>query len=63
MLTASELRAVDSCRFTRRMPSRAAAIRELLKRGVAAGGFDTADDGSKSKDFGIEGESNSGGTS
>jgi hypothetical protein len=35
------------------MPSRASAIRELLKRGLAAEGFDLADRGSKSKDFGI----------
>lgn len=38
MLTPRELRIVDSWRFARRMPSRAAAIRELLKRGIAAEG-------------------------
>jgi len=36
MLTADELEALDSWRFSVRMPSRAAAIRELLKRGLAA---------------------------
>ena len=36
MLTPDELRALDTWRFSRRMPSRAAAIRELLKRGLAA---------------------------
>jgi len=53
MLTADELRAVDSWRFSRRMPSRASAIRELLKRGLAADGFEEALDGSRSKDFGV----------
>jgi hypothetical protein len=53
MLTPDELKAVDNWRFTRRMPSRAAAIRELLKRGLAAEGFSSAGDGSKSKDFGV----------
>jgi hypothetical protein len=53
MLTAAELKLVDDWRFTKRMPSRASAIRELLKRGLVAEGFDAADDGSKSKDFGL----------
>jgi hypothetical protein len=35
------------------MPSWAAAIREVLKRGLAAEGFVLADKGTKSKDFGI----------
>jgi hypothetical protein len=34
MLTPEELEALDSWRFQRRMPSRAAAVRELLKRGL-----------------------------
>jgi hypothetical protein len=53
MLTAAELKLVDDWRFTKRMPSRASAIRELLKRGLVAEGFDAAHDGSKSKDFGL----------
>jgi hypothetical protein len=53
MLTASELRAVDNWRFTRRMPSRAAAVRELLRRGLAAEGIEVAEDGAKSQDFGV----------
>jgi hypothetical protein len=53
MLTQEELDALDSWRFQRRMPSRAAAIRELLKRGLSAEGFDTAAGGSKSQDFGV----------
>jgi hypothetical protein len=40
-------------RFVRRMPSRAAAIRELLKRGLVAEGFMLADKDVKSKDFGL----------
>ena len=61
MLTKEELEALDSWRFTRRMPSRAAAIRELLKRGLAAEGFNTAEGGSRSQDFGVTGQSNSAG--
>ena len=53
MLTEEELAAVDDWRFTRRMPSRAAAVRELLKRGLAAEGFAVADKSAKSKDFGL----------
>lgn len=53
MLTDAELRAVDDWRFGKRMPSRAAAIRELLKRGLAAEGFNAAVQGSKSKDYGV----------
>jgi len=57
MLTKEELEALDSWRFARRMPSRAAAIRELLKRGLAAEGFSLAEGGSQSKDFGVTGKS------
>jgi hypothetical protein len=53
MLTDDELAAIDDWRFDRRMPSRASAIRELLKRGLIAEGFDLADRAIKSKDFGI----------
>lgn len=59
MLTKEELDALDSWRFTKRMPSRAAAIRELLKRGLHAEGFDMADGGNKSQDFGVTGQSTS----
>ena len=48
MLTAEELEAIDTWRFSRRMPSRAAALRELLKRGLAAEGFTLADGTRKS---------------
>jgi hypothetical protein len=53
MLAEDELTAIDNWRFERRMPSRASAIRELLRRGLAAEGFDLADKHTKSKDFGI----------
>jgi hypothetical protein len=53
MLTREELEALDNWRFSRRMPSRAAAIRELLKRGLVAEGFALAESGSKSQDFGV----------
>jgi hypothetical protein len=38
------------------MPSRAAAIRELLKRGLAAEGWEAAAFGAKSEDFGVTGK-------
>ena len=53
MLTHEDLRIVDNWRFGKRMPSRAAAIRELLKRGLAAEGFAEVEDGQKSKDFSV----------
>ncbi len=53
MLMQEELRALDDWRFRRRMPSRAAAVRELLKRGLAAEGIEVAGDGAKSQDFGV----------
>lgn len=53
MLSQVELRAVDTWRFGKRMPSRASAIRELLKRGLASEGFLEADEAQKSKDFSV----------
>lgn len=53
MLTGSELRTLDDWRFAKRMPSRASAVRELLKRGLIAEGFDVAPDGEQSKQFGV----------
>ena len=53
MLTVKELEALDTWRFAARMPSRAAAIRELLKRGLAGQGFVKADGAMKSRDFGV----------
>ncbi|WP_192179697.1 hypothetical protein [Mesorhizobium amorphae] len=53
MLTAEELAALENWRFEKRMPSRSAAVRELLRRGLDADGFLTAAQGSRSQDFGI----------
>jgi hypothetical protein len=53
MLADEELTAVDDWRFDKRMPSRAAAIRELLRRGLAAEGYAAFDGRTKSKDFGV----------
>ncbi len=53
MLTAEELAALDQWRFSRHMPSRAAAVRELLRRGLATEGFDVSDGRTKSGDFGV----------
>jgi hypothetical protein len=55
MLNPDELRAIDDFRFRRRMPSRAAAVRELLKRGLMAMGFDAAPAGTRSHQFGVIG--------
>ena len=52
MLSPEELGTVDDFRFKHRMPTRAAAVRELLKLGLAALGMD-ADAGIKSSDFGV----------
>ena len=53
MLDQDELVAVDDFRFKKRMPSRASAVRELLKRGLAAEGFTLATAGAKSASFGV----------
>jgi hypothetical protein len=53
MLSQDELRALENWRFDKRMPSRAAAVRELLRRGLMAEGFDLAGEGIQSKQFGI----------
>lgn len=56
MLTGEELVLLDNFRFKVRMPSRASAVRELLKRGLAAEGFEAAAFGTKSEEFGIGGK-------
>ena len=53
MLSDEELAALDDWRFAMRMPSRAAAIRELLRRGLADIDLKKAANGRKSKDFGV----------
>lgn len=53
MVSREELKAIDQWRFGRHMPSRAAAIRELLRRGLGAEGFLIAEERSQSAHFGI----------
>lgn len=53
MLNPEEIRALDDWRFARRMPSRAAAIRELLRRGLAVEGIELATEGKQSSLFGV----------
>jgi hypothetical protein len=53
MLSPGELKAVDNFRFRHRMPSRAAAVRELLRQGIAAVGAVLVENtGIKSRDYG-----------
>jgi hypothetical protein len=56
MLSPDELTVLDDFRFKQRMPSRAAAVRELLKRGLAGQGFSSAAFGTKSSDYGVLGK-------
>ena len=54
MLDSDELRAVDTFRFEHRMPSRAAAVRELFRLGLSvAGRGSVATEGVKSSDYGV----------
>jgi hypothetical protein len=60
MLDDEELAAIDDWRFKRRMPSRAAAIRELLRLGLQTQiGADT-DRHRRSGDFGVIGKESDG---
>jgi hypothetical protein len=58
MLEGDEMRAVDDFRYKYRLPSRAAAVRELLKRGLAVEPTGEVADGSRSQDFGVLGIAN-----
>ena len=53
MISPDELEAVETWRFKSRMPSRASAIRELLRRGLAAEGYKIAELGQRSSEFGV----------
>ncbi len=53
MLSPQELKAVDNFRFEHRMPSRAAAVRELLRHGLAAVGAVLENAGVKSGDYSV----------
>jgi hypothetical protein len=51
MLSPEELTVIDDFRFKHRMPTRAAAVRELLKLGLNALASDG--EGMKSSDYGV----------
>jgi hypothetical protein len=53
MLSPDELTAVDDFRFKHRMPTRAAAVRELLKLGLTV--HATTGNGAKSSSYGVFG--------
>ena len=53
MLRPEELQAVDDFRFKQRMPSRAAAARELFKLGLTVARQSPAQTGQKSAEFGV----------
>jgi hypothetical protein len=50
MLSPAELKAVENYRFKHRMPSRAAAVRDLLGHGIEAAGANT---GIRSGEYGV----------
>jgi hypothetical protein len=51
MLSPDELSVLDDFRFKHRMPTRAAAVRELLRLGLTVVGTDG--DGQKSSNYGV----------
>jgi hypothetical protein len=53
MLSPEELSAVDNFRFEHRMPSRAAAVRELFRLGLASVGQVIDNAGIKSSEYGV----------
>jgi hypothetical protein len=61
MLSPDELMAVDDFRFKHRMPTRAAAVRELLKLGLTVHAI--KGDGTKSSSYGVFGRGPDGHTS
>ncbi len=53
MLDADELTAIDDFRFAQRMPSRAATVRELMRRGLSAEGYEVHPTTANSRTFGV----------
>lgn len=53
MLDEEELGAIDDFRFAQRMPSRAATVRELMRRGLAAVGYQIGQNPANSRSFGV----------
>ena len=53
MLSPEELKAVDDFRFKHRMPSRAAAVCELFRLGLADAGLVVDNEGIRSSEYGV----------
>jgi hypothetical protein len=53
MLSPVELEAVDDFRFKQRMPSRAAAVRELFRLGLSSQGITVANGRRRSASYGV----------
>jgi hypothetical protein len=53
MLSPEELQALDDFRFKHRMPSRASAVRELFRLGLASAGMVVENAGIKSSEYGV----------
>lgn len=53
MLDDEEMQAIENWRFKTRMPSRASAVRELLRRGLTSEGFKLANAGGASDTYGV----------
>ena len=53
MLSPEEISALDDWRFAHRLPSRAAAVRELLRRGLGVDGSDLDTTGKHSATFSV----------
>lgn len=62
MLSPDEVTAVDDFRFKQRMPSRAAAVRELFRLGLNNVRPTPATAGQKSTDFGVLEDNTNGGS-
>jgi hypothetical protein len=53
MLSPEELEVLDTFRFQHRMPTRAAAVRELFRLGIGAAGKVVDNEGVKSSEYGV----------
>jgi len=53
LLSDEELAAIDDWRFEHRMPSRAAAIRELISRGLHTGEFRDPETGKSTRAYAV----------
>ena len=53
MLSDEEIAAIDDWRFSHRLPSRAAAIRELISRGLHTDEFDGPPSDRTSRDYAV----------